>query len=96
MKNELNNISIQLFEGSTSSFDKLKLIEKQVKQLNNLSINIKISVARLGEAGNEMSEIGNIFSDSLKLINTELRELEGSTKAVRDLSKDIRDLIKEE
>ena len=80
--NEIDKLSIDIFNGATSAFSQLEVLKVIV-------LNLKISVAKLPQSADTraLSEIGDIMTRAIN-------EIELMTKGGRDVSKEIGKLVK--
>jgi hypothetical protein len=84
MNKKIDELTIELWKNSVNIFEELR-------RLQMLCLNIRISVARIGDIPDArvLAKSGEILVESLK-------ELEHNTETIRNLSKLIAQLNKEE
>ena len=80
----INELTIGLFDGATKAYDDLE-------RLKMLTINIRISVARMADNpdARALAQVADIFAESIE-------NLEENTKVVREGAKEIGRLNKED
>lgn len=98
MKNKLNQLSKDTFCEAVDMFENLEKIKKEIQRLNMVTINVKISTAKMGDnlEAKALSQTGEIISNALNEMIHEIDSLEVSSARIKEMSKEIGKIVNEE